>query len=134
MLAFILVFVAFVFFGVLAYFLLDRYESGVVFGFISTILSVVLGIVAIIMIIQMAIANSGVQGQIAANQQRYDSLVYQLENNMYDNDNELGKKELYNQIQSWNEDLAKGKALQYDIWIGVFWPDMYDQFEYIELK
>lgn len=134
MLAFILVFVAFVFFGVLAYFLLDRYESGVAFGFISTILSAVLGIVAIIMIIQMAIANSGVQGKIAANQQRYDSLVYQLENNMYDNDNELGKKELYNQIQSWNEDLAKGKALQYDIWIGVFWPDMYDQFEYIELK
>ena len=41
---------------------------------------------------------------MAKKQQRYNSLVYQLENNLYDNDNDLGKKELYNEVREWNED------------------------------
>lgn len=76
----------------------------------------------------------GLNGKIAKNQQRYNSLVYQLENNLYDNDNDLGKKELYDQIQDWNEDLAEGKALQRDIWVGAFYPNIYDEFDFIELK
>ena len=77
--------------------------------------------------------NYDTRGLIASNKERYEILVYQLENNLYNNDNDLGKKELYNQIQEWNEDLAKGKAMQNDFWFGVFYPDIYDYFESIEL-
>ena len=52
---------------------------------------------------------------------------------MYDNDNEIGKKELMNQIQEWNEDLAWYKANQKDFWIGIFIPNVFDQFEFINL-
>lgn len=76
----------------------------------------------------------GVHGKIAENQRRYESLTYQYENNMYDNDNEIGKKELMNQIQKWNEDLAWYKANQKDFWIGIFIPNVYDRFEFIELE
>lgn len=78
--------------------------------------------------------NIGIEGKIASCQQRYASLTYQLENNLYDNDNDLGKKELYDQIQAWNEDLAEGKAMQYDIWVGAFYPNIYDEFDFIELE
>lgn len=91
-------------------------------------------LVLVFEIVTMLVANMGVSGKIASYEQRYESLVFQLENNLYDNDNDLGKKELYNQIQSWNEDLARGKAMQDDIWLGVFWPDIYDDFEFIELE
>lgn len=92
------------------------------------------GIILAVEIIIAIIQNVGAAGKIAANEQRYESLVYQLENNLYDNYNDIGKKELYNQIQNWNEDLATGKAMQHDIWIGVFWADIYDHFEFIELE
>lgn len=70
--------------------------------------------------------------QVAAYQQQYESLTYQLKNNLYDNDNDIGKKALYEEIQEWNTDLAYRKAAQRDFWIGIFYPNIYDQFELIE--
>lgn len=105
-----------------------------VVGVISIVASVICTFAVVIMILAAAINNIGTAGLIASNEQRYESLVYQLENNLYDNDNDLGKKELYNQIQSWNEDLANGKRMQRDIWVGMFYPNVYDNFTYIELE
>ena len=62
-------------------------------------------------------------------------LVYQYENDVFsDDDDVVGKKELYNQIQDWNKDLAYYQSVQDDFWTGIFYPNVFDQFEYIEYK
>ena len=71
------------------------------------------------------------EANIAANNQIYESLTYQLENNLYDNDNDLGKKELYNEIQEWNKDLAYYQNIQDNFWFGIYYPNIFDQFEFI---
>ena len=48
----------------------------------------------------------GLNGDIEASKARYESLTYQYENGLYDNDNDIGKKELMSEIQDWNEDLT----------------------------
>lgn len=106
--------------------------EGTTIGFASV--GALLITIDILCAINIAYQNVHAKGFVEACKQRYNSLVYQLENNLYDNDNDLGKKELYDQIQYWNEDLAKGKALQNDFWLGAFYPDVYDQFNFIELK
>lgn len=75
-----------------------------------------------------------VDAYIASYNEQHDVLVYQLENNLYDNDNDLGKKELYNEIKEWNEDLAFCQTVQDDFWLGVYYPNVYDQFEFIEYE
>lgn len=95
---------------------------------------IVSAIIALIMSIFVIEANVGIDGKIASNQQRYEALIYQVENEIYENDNDIGKYELYNQVREWNEDLAKGKAMQNNFWIGIFYPDIFDKFEFIELK
>ena len=101
---------------------------------VSMFVSVASALVVLIMSIFVIIANVGVEGKIASNEQRYESLVYQVENEVYENDNDLGKYDLYNQVREWNEDLAEGKAMQNDFWFGIFYPDIFDEFEFIELK
>ena len=88
----------------------------------------------IVSVVVLAINYIGIDGYIARMNTRYETLVYQYENNIYDNDNDLGKRELMVDIQKWNEDLSSRRERQRDFWIGIYIPNIYDQFEYIELK
>lgn len=76
----------------------------------------------------------GLDAKVEKHNARYESLVYQYENDIYENDNDIGKKELMDDIQEWNEDVSYYKELQYDFWLGIYCPNIYDQFEKIELK
>ena len=124
--------IATVVFTVLAIVFFDSFDFEWV-SMLSTIIAVIVGIAFVIMLIFVIVNNVGVEAKIEANKQRYDSLVYQAENNLYENDNDLGKKELVNQIQEWNEDLARGKDLQDDFWVGIFYADSYDEFNFIPM-
>ena len=87
----------------------------------------------IISVIVLCGSYIGIDGDVKKDQVRYDSLTYQYENCFYDNDNDIGKKELMSEIQSWNEDLAWYKTNQRNLWIGIYIPNVYDQFDFIEL-
>ena len=100
---------------------------------ISGVISGLSAIALLIEIIVLAVNYIGVNGHIQKMNVRHDMLVYQYENDIYDNDNDLGKRELIEDIQNWNEDLASLKENQDDTWIGIFIPDIYDQLEFIEL-
>ena len=91
-------------------------------------------VAVLVSIIIFTVNYTGLDGYIEENKARYESLTYQYENELYDNDNDIGKKELMLEIQDWNEDLARHKANQGDFWIGIYIPDVYDQFEFIEYK
>ena len=124
--------IAVIVFVVLAIVFFDSYDFEWV-SMLSTIFSAIVGIAFAAMLIVVIVNNVGIDASIEANKQRYESLIYQAENNLYENDNDLGKKELANQIQEWNEDLASGKALQDDFWVGIFYADIYDEFNFIPM-
>lgn len=98
------------------------------------IMAVVMSIVFLISLGIFICIHISADGIIAADKARYEMLVYQYENDIYDNDNDLGKRDLMMDIQDWNEDLAYYKKMQHNFWIGIYIPDVFDEFEYIELK
>ncbi len=104
------------------------------FAIAAPIISIIMIMVGIVSLSVFTINHANVDGFIAENTTKYETLVYQYENDIYDNDNDLGKRELMVDIQNWNESLAWNKAMQNNFWLGIYIPDVFDQFEYIELK
>lgn len=99
----------------------------------SSLLCAISIVALCISIIVLAFNYIGVDASIATWQAQYESLTYQLDNHLYDNDNDIGKKELMNQIQDWNTDLAYRKTIQRNFWVGIYYPNVYDEFEFINL-
>lgn len=100
---------------------------------LSLLAMVIGGGTTAIAIIVLVIQFVAVDAYIARNTSRYESLIYQYDNDVYDNDNDLGKRELIVGIQEWNEDLSWYREAEDDFWIGIFIPNVHDQFEFIEL-
>lgn len=108
-------------------------DRDMLFG-LGLLLSVCGWVALAISLIVLGVNHINLKGTLLKIHQRYDSLTYQYENDIYNNDNDLGKRDLMDDIQKWNEDLAWYREAQNDFWIGVFIPDIYDQFEYIALE
>ena len=99
---------------------------------ISIVLTVLLFIISAVLGVIAISASVGSESYLASMQEKRNVLVYQLENDLYDNDNDIGKKELYSEIIEYNCDVAKGKIMQDNIWVYNLYPDVYDDLELIE--
>lgn len=91
-------------------------------------------IALLISTIELASVYISADASVAKWETQYESLTYQLENNLYDNDNDIGKKELMDEIREWNEDLAYCKEIQRNFWVGIYYPNIYDNLEFIPLS
>ena len=103
-----------------------------VINFISLALAILFGVSSAILGVIAASANVRSESYLASMQEKRSALVYQLENDLYDNDNDLGKKELYSEITEYNCDVAEGKIMQDNIWVYNLYSDVYDDLELIE--
>ena len=101
-------------------------------NFISCVLVVLAGISSLALGVVSIVAITGSDAYLSSMQEKRAALVYQLENDLYDNDNDLGKKELYSEITEYNCDVAKGKIMQDNIWVYNLYCNVYDELELIE--
>lgn len=101
------------------------------------LLCIIIGVTALIAVVVLGMfwisTICSEAGYAASQHQLYESLVYQAENSIFENDNDLGKAELVKQITEWNTSLASNREMSKSIWIGFLYHQCYDQFEFIPL-
>lgn len=124
------IFIALFAISILAIICTDEMSDGHLLATIAFVLTL---IALLISTIGLAATYIGADASVAKWETQYESLTYQLENNLYDNDNDIGKKELMDEIREWNEDLAYCKKIQRNFWVGIYYPNVYDNLEFIPL-
>lgn len=91
-------------------------------------------IVAFIMSVILSVNQIYERISLSKYQERYNALTYKIESDSYRDDFGLLNKEVIDEIQDWNEDLTFKKSNQRDFWIGIFIPNIYDEFEMIDYE
>lgn len=101
----------------------------------ASVLVLIIGVVGTVISMAIFAANYlGLEGTIAEYKEHYNTIMFEVENKLYDDDvTTVSQRELVKEIQHWNCYLAKRKAIQHNFWIGIYIPDIYDDFEFIPL-
>lgn len=82
--------------------------------------------------IVIAANHIGTDAELEQRKAQYDALTYKLESEFVRDDLGLLNKETIDEVQEWNEDLAYLKIMQRDFWMGIFYPNIYDDLELID--
>lgn len=117
--------------SIISYIVLNKYDAEGL-GIASATIAVFAGLALVVCSIVSICIYSSADATTAEYNAERQSLIYQLENNLYDNDNDLGKKDLYDQITAYNKDIVSGRELHDKFLTACFYPDIYDDLELIE--
>ena len=102
---------------------------------INGIIAVISGMVIVFMLISIIIAQTQADGLRASNEQRYNALVYKAQTETIRDEFGIVNKSYIDEVQAWNEYLAKYQSYSHNFWIGIFYPKRaYDGFEFIDLQ
>lgn len=123
------IFVAVFVIGVLATIFTDKF-SGLHIAAVCTLIAGVILLVISVIIFPLRYIDA--DASVAKWETQYESLTYQLENNLYNHD--FDKKKLMDEILEWNENLAYHKKIQRNFWVGIYYPNVYDGLEFIPLS
>lgn len=102
-------------------------------GIIFSIASVITTAITIIMLIVIIVNNLLAIGEKTKFEQRYDALIYKAQTESIRDEFGIVNKDYIDEVQEWNEDIASNKRMQRDFWMGIFIPNIYDDFELIDL-
>lgn len=97
-------------------------------------LGVVSALISVVLLIIILVCNCGAKGTLAGQRERYKALMYKVETESCRDEFGIVNKDYIDEVQSWNEDLSYNKAMQRDFWVGIFIPNIYDEFKLVDLN
>lgn len=104
------------------------------FSAVGGLITVVFGIIFIFMAI-IGLKNAiTAPSKAAVYQERYKALVYKVESEACRDEFGLLNKEIIDEVQEWNTELVYRKKMHDSIWVGCFYPNIYDGLETIDYE
>lgn len=108
------------------------HDDGLLFGVGAV--AVIGGIAIFIMLIIIISTHCGINAQVQKLRETYTALTYKLESGACRDEFGLLSKEIIDEVQNWNEDVVYNQNIQRDFWVGIFFPNVFDEFETIDYQ
>lgn len=99
---------------------------------VSDLIFIATSIICFVLFCFIVCRHLGSTSERSANMERYTGIKYKVESGACVDEFGLLSKDVLDEVQEWNEDLAWNKSAEKDFWIGVFIPNIFDDFEFIE--
>lgn len=95
----------------------------------ARITAVVFTIFTAIMAVFILCTHLTAEGTRQSNLQRQNAIEYKIESKIYYDSFGIKDQDIVDQISNWNEDLVFNQTYQRDFWVGIFIPNIYDEFK-----
>lgn len=92
------------------------------------------GILLVLELVAIGVPHANAIGDRAAMEARRETIIYQLENKTFKNDNNLGTTEVLSAIADYNGDVLKMRAGRKNPWINWFYAPYGEDLELIDLN
>lgn len=92
------------------------------------------GILLVLELVAIVVPHANAIGDQAAMEARRETIIYQLENKTFKNDNNLGTTEVLSAIADYNGDVLKMRAGRKNPWINWFYAPYGEDLELIDLE
>ena len=112
-------------------FLYDNDENLKFVGGIITVIDVIVIATMSIVLLCVRIETNAKVEQL---KETFEAITYKVESGACRDELGLLSKEVIDEIQSWNESIIYNQKMQDNFWIGIFIPDVYDQFKTIDYE
>ena len=113
----------------LYYFLYKNDDTFLIIGWVVVVLMLIVFLVCGGIILD---ANIDKEATVYQLEEQYKALVFKGENDFARDEFGLLNKDIVDEIEYWNTTISYKKKIQNNSWIGIFIPDIYDQFEVID--
>lgn len=129
LLVLIIIAVAFV-----VYNLCDKYCWNDNIQFVCFLVIILFVVIALVMLGCIVYAHTNVEANLEANREIYNALTYKMESTTCRDEFGFLSKEVIDEVQEWNKDVRRYQASQDDFWVGIFYPNVFDEFKTIDYE
>ena len=93
--------------------------------------SIASGLIALIMLCFIIFTHTNVDAYLEENREIYSALTYKMESTTCRDEFGFLSKEVIDEVQEWNQDVRYYQSAQDNFWVGIFYPNVYDEFKTI---
>ena len=110
------------------------YHNDDAIKFAGVLTSVISALAVIIMLVCIVCSHTNVEANLEENREIYDALTYKMESTTCRDEFGFLSKEVIDEVQEWNKDVRYYQSAQDDFWVGIFYPNVFDEFETIDYE
>ena len=101
------------------------------FGYVISIIS---GLAVIISLFLIIGEYTTMDSYLEKTREQYKAITYKIESNACRDEFGLLNKEVIDEIQEWNKDVRFYQNIQDNFWLGIYYPNVFDEFETIDYE
>ena len=101
------------------------------FGIIISALS---GLAVIVSLFLIIVEHASINSSLEKAREQYKAITYKIESNACRDEFGLLNKEIIDEVQEWNKDVKYYQNIQDNFWLGIYYPNVFDEFETIDYE
>ena len=102
--------------------------------FLGELVTILSGFAVIVSLFLIIGEYTTIDSYLEKSREQYKAITYKIESDACRDEFGLLNKEVIDEIQEWNKDVRFYQNIQDNFWLGIYYPNVFDEFETIEYE